>query len=302
MTLILTAVCNEFVVQVSDRRFTGVRGTVEGPLTDEGNKQVVVNTPDMRLVVGFTGVASIETAPSEVWRDKHTTDRWIAETIGTVEALSSGLDGCVETVHSAAANYFTSHQIAGPLTVIFAGYTNGSAKVGTVSNCKVPTFRPRDVSDTFTADVWFSKSRDCIAEGCTAALPPGWETRVRAALKRRDYAAVVDVAVGEIRAACRHGKYGKYVGPNCMSVCLFRAGGVQAVYHAVHDAAITFGPNLVDWSHGVLMIAGSPGGRVEGPDGQLIRGASPGNLSVGPSQIPILDRRVLKRIPPRRSH
>ncbi len=294
MTLVLTAVCDDFVVQVSDRRFGFQHGTIEATGTDEANKQVVVNAEGFRLVAGFAGLAIME---GELW----STSYQLAEVLVSEDVLRAGFDGCVEAARVACDLRMERFSKRQPLSIVFAGFTKGipAPHVATVSNCKSPTFRGHDGLSDFEVTRSAMSGRRYWPEGMVAALPSDTEQRVRLVLKAGNPAAVVDVAVDQIRRAAKHAKYGKYVGVNCMSVCVLRDGPVEAIYHAAHKRAETFGPTFVEQRDGFgSFIMGSPVSQVFGAPPP---GVGPMPMRIGMSETPVLDRRTLKRVPKRGS-
>ena len=79
MTLILTCITDQFVIQVSDRRLTYLNGPNVGKLMDDDrNKAVLWNST---VAVAYTGVTPI---------DGVETDNWLASTL--VEAARSGVE------------------------------------------------------------------------------------------------------------------------------------------------------------------------------------------------------------------
>lgn len=299
MTLILTAVCDEFVVQVSDRRLINI--LTGRPVEDEANKQIVVKTPKMHFVAGYTGPADVVSAPDAAGKMVAQTRWWLAETMGKYEVLSLGIKGCVDAVRVAADAAFQELALAGvkpePLTVVFAGYESASPVpiIATITNCDSPRFRPSDVAEKFIPHVRpAAAGRDCDLAGCTLALPEDTEDRLRAVLKKRDYGGVTEVAVQQIRKAAKHRKFGKYVGENCMSICLMRDGHAEAIYHPTHGRAESSGPTLVESQGGDAVIVGAPTVSVVGADGRVKQGPMP-DMLIGPSGMRVRDRRALRR-------
>ncbi|MHB1445928.1 MAG: SEC-C metal-binding domain-containing protein [Acidimicrobiales bacterium] len=63
MTLVVGAMCQDYAIQVSDRRLT-----MDGRLADdESNKATVVVCENARLIVGFTGLASAGSFQTQEW-------------------------------------------------------------------------------------------------------------------------------------------------------------------------------------------------------------------------------------------
>lgn len=296
MTLIVTAVCDEFIAQISDRRFSAEG--LDVPVSDEGTKQVIVRGPGYDLVAGFTGLANVSSTPDAKGTVFEDTGMWLASTMADGNVLRGGMNACVEAVRRAADDAFKriySHSNRRlPLTIEFAGFgqSSGALTVATVTNCRDPRFKSFNADDSFSANVRYSAGPECLIAGVTAAWSDDATQKVRAVLKRRNYPATVDVVVQLIRDACRRPKYKKYVGPNCTAVYLSRRGEVEAIYDPVHGRRESFGPHVVDYADGAVMLFGSPRTQIFGdppPEARLSGSA------YGPSGTRMLDRRELQR-------
>jgi hypothetical protein len=145
MTLILTLVSTNKIVQVSDRRLT-----LNGKVCDSNaNKLVCVGYDDARFSVGYTGVAEI---------DGQRTDYWLVDQI---ESIFSSGHRDVLTVYKELADKATSavsrlrykgrlvHQRHRGLTLALAGYREISGTVvpflAYISNVALEASSPFDV-------------------------------------------------------------------------------------------------------------------------------------------------------------
>jgi hypothetical protein len=286
MTLVITTGCPEFVLQVSDRRFT--RLDTRLPVTDEGNKVLVVRACDADLAVSFTGLGIIEGE----W-----TGDWLLARIAQAKAAESGFDECVEAVRGAAESAFArmARACRWPLahTFVFAGFRHGAGqpRVVVVTNCESGNFRTGPIASTFSAHDMSSARYPYHEAGMTPAMHKDSKARIRGLIRKTQaYPAVADLVVNQIRLASSHRKHGKYVGRQCMSVCVFRSGRVEAVYHPTHSRPVTYAPNLID----TFPAQGGGLGHMSIKDVQLVGGRP---MSFGPTAggMTVLDRRQLRR-------
>jgi len=295
MTLIVTVGCPKFVVQVSDRRFTRLDSRLPVPETDEGNKELVVRACDADFAISFTGLAALE---------GERTGDWLLECISDAKAAEAGFDACLAAVRAAADNTFARiAQRDGAFyhhTFVFAGFHHGAAqpRVAVVSNCESGDFRVGPAASTFSVQDISSARYPYHQAGMIPAMHADSKSRIKGLARRApSYASVADLIVREVRLAASHAKYGRYIGKQCMSVCVRGSGEgeveVEAVYHPTHSRPITYAPNLVD----IFPAQGGGLGHMCMKDVQML-GGWPGRMGVGASGTEILDRRNLARRPP----
>jgi hypothetical protein len=274
LTLILTVASKHFVLQVSDRRLTAVYSDQRSAIaSDDTNKAAILRGPRLNAVLGFTGLAKVAGLP---------TADWLLEAVGT-ESVESGFDSSVDNLRRRAEEAMLSKDLVGPLAIHVAGYSNGSQIPRFCEIANVTDRRFKAVSSGFVID---DRSSDLLVEaaGCTGALHvqaiSGLMTLVR---KQRSYPTATDAAVAEIRRASRHGKLGKYVGSNCMSICLWPDGGVDCVYHPERAGPQTFAPNLIEpfvsEGRGAMMFKDA-----------MMEGDGRSYVTLGTSGVPIRNR------------
>jgi hypothetical protein len=286
VTLILTVGTPNFVVQVSDRRFTCFDANGRSwPCDEEANKEVTIRSSRFAAVVSFTGRATVGPVPL---------DLWLLDVLD-MKVVRDGPDACLEAIRIAADRNLGPDPNGRryPQTFVFAGYEFGVPRpfMGLVTNCTSRSFQRRKTAATY--ELVRSKPSGFLfnTAGATAALPAHSRALLNQTAKRRkNYPATADAAVDLIRQASRHGKLGALIGKNCSSVCVRPDGSLEAMYHAAHTRPQTFGPNLIE-EH-----------TDEGKGAMLFRGVesqgSPGlTLTVGTSGLPIRDRRSVGRSP-----
>ena len=127
MTLILTAGCSDFIVQVSDRRFCTASRRGKGvqfveATTDEGNKELVVDSFAADSAVAFTGRAMLGSSG---------VGDWLVDVVSETKAATVGLGECVKQVrHAANAFYQTLPRLhdTDMLEFVFAGFATGEGR------------------------------------------------------------------------------------------------------------------------------------------------------------------------------
>ena len=120
------------------------------------------------------------------------------------------------------------------LTFMLAGFVNNRHFVYRVTNMEnaegVVSREAGEPFDIFTAiwpEGWVQRKTDLTIVGAELALDDTIDRRLGTFRKdsvRRPPAEVADMMVDLIRAAARHGKYGKYIGRCCMSIVVPREG------------------------------------------------------------------------------
>ena len=148
MTLIITAVDKNRIVQVSDRRLTNLDGSVHD---DNANKGVCVGMSGIYYAASYTGLAYIGSEKID-----NRTDYWLLDHLGSITRYG---DRRVESIcrtlgdHSAQA----LSRLRGsykPLEIVLAGYEkNNVAFRAIVSNMKVNQQGMLEVRDRFTTDI-----------------------------------------------------------------------------------------------------------------------------------------------------
>ncbi len=261
MTLILTALSPQRVVQVSDRKLTHPGGRTA---TDDANKAVIVYCDDGRFSVAYTGLAHVRDKDSRVLVR---TDRWIADCM--VSFLQRpGRWGCRELYNAfqvhATETFEGTRNV--PLTrkataFVFAGFyfwatpegkVVGSPVAGSLSNmtitpaggikverdfATVRTWAPAHTMRTNEIAIWADgmvpalASRDAIAKAIsrrTRVLHRRLQ-RVEQGAPQRSREDVAKELVSVVRMASRHPEHGKFIGRDCtVAACEFNEEGFLA--------------------------------------------------------------------------
>lgn len=141
------------------------------------------------------------------------------------------------------------------LTFMLAGFVNNRHFVYRVTNMEnaegVVSREAGEPFDIFTAiwpEGWVQRKTDLTIVGAELALDDTIGRRLGTFRKdsvRRPPAEVADMMVNLIRAAARHGKYGKYIGRCCMSIAVPREGSFTGAYHPDQARKTQHVPHLV---------------------------------------------------------
>src|SRR5215217_6787339 len=220
MTLILTLIATNKVVQISDRRLT-----LNGETCDSNaNKLVCVGCDDARFSVGYTGVAEI---------DGQRTDYWLVEQI---ESIFRAGHRDVLTVYKMLEEQATKavsrlqykgrpvHPQGRGLTLVLARYREIGGTVvpflAYITNVALDAASPFDVKTGF-----FRK------------IDLGYRPESQTTAERMAWL---------VRQATKHPQYGPLVGPDCLSVVIHPNNPkIPTHYHPEKATIIEYGPHLV---------------------------------------------------------
>ena len=290
MTLILTLVDKNRIVQISDRRSTKFNGEVHD---DNVNKAVCIGMSYLHFAVAYTGLAYIGSM-----RTENRIDYWLLERLGsitrngrpTIENICrSFAEQATRTLSRLPGNYK-------PLEVVLAGYDrNNRAFRATVSNMKVneegfvEVVRKRLVSDVQWFYPWSPKP-----ELYVAGVVPAFEANdatARALKTCRDKVVqylkvnheklteerVAEALLWLTRAAHTHQDYGHLIGRDCLSVVAFpreprrnalmvqnfgvpkgpeKTALFTTYYHPIAASSIHYAPHLADWYMDYMNVQG----------------------------------------------
>lgn len=267
MTLILTLVSSNKVVQVSDRRLTLGRNVHD----INANKAICVGCNDAHFSVGYTGVAEI---------DGQRTDYWLVDQISSI--FQSGNED-VLTVYKALQERATKaisrlrykgrpvHPQGRGLTLVLAGYRTIEATtvpfLAYISNLNLDNSNPLHVENTFSRKGWMFDPRAradkqmIFVHGARVTFNAGdpagakicrryWEmTRI---LKRIDLGhepesrTTADRMAWLIRETSSHPRHGYLVGRDCLSVVIHsNSPAMPTHYHPDKATTVEYGPHLV---------------------------------------------------------
>ncbi len=245
MTLIITAVTRDGIVQVSDRRLTK-DGQSYG---DFSNKAVCVSCSDGPLAISYTGLAEI---------GGQRTDEWLAECLASIIDDQTDTLSVLEALQKRTTSTFAHLRIPQEqqeLTFVLAGPRLRLAVFGYVSNVLDWTGkRLPGVQQSFSLGVhWPMISARCRKatvqiDGREEAVDETLRKRINK-LKRKmffqDSRTVAQTLVTIVRAAGRHPQFKTCIGRDCMSVIVPRAGSFHSMYHTDKGAPVSYDQHLI---------------------------------------------------------
>lgn len=232
MSLIITAIADDAVVQVWDRRLTHPNGDM---FTDHACKAICISCADARVAAAFTGLAYVGPTPIDHWLvDSLTTDRAAEKPF---RQLVHSLSGHATGLTVMLAGFGSS----GPVAAMVSGQEDGAGM-------SLPT-----ASDRCQPRFWMWDSRpmrklDLIVSGAEAAvgrdLVRGIE-RVPSRFLRRAPNERVAFLVGLLRRAAQKPRHGMPISEECMGVVVTRESGFRATYHGVREPTVSYMPHLI---------------------------------------------------------
>ena len=241
MTLIITALADDAVIQVSDRRLTA--GT--NPLSRPENKAVCVSCADGNFTVAYTGLARVGREP---------TAEWLVNQLGAMNGTTLTFPQIAAKLREVATTAFTQiHGSSLGVTFVFAGFGPRGPFAATVSNLEdgksafsapaqefVCGFFLRNEKRMRKLDLMFNGREDAIADTIGKIIP-----RVRRHFLRRSPDERAGILVDLVRRAADHPKLGTYIGKDCMSVIVQASGDFVSRYHPSSAEPVDCAPNLV---------------------------------------------------------
>ena len=247
MTLIVTALSDSAIVQVSDRRLT-CDGVV---YDDNANKAIVATCVDARFVIAYTGMGLIRGRYGE------RTDEWITNYLSSqplhrlrphevLDRLRAALTDTISQIRD-----IPTSQVA--LTVVAAGFHAGRPFLVEVTNfedengARLPqvagvflrhVFLP---SEPFTRlDVVVHGTEQAVHDGLNAAI-----NKLRTRLFQQSPRRIARGLVQTLRIASKHPQYGKYIGRDCMANLVLPSGKIISEYISEKKGKIVYAPHSV---------------------------------------------------------
>lgn len=245
MTLIITALAEDAVVQVSDRRLTLPDGTV---YSEQANKAICFDCADAHVSLAYTGLARIGTTP---------TDQWLVDLLTDNSLAHEPFPKAVDAVARLATERFQKLRNLGDrrrLSLVFGGFGPLGPLVALVSNFEdgSGSWLP-DVADTFAAHFWLRNNSsmrklDLMISGAEAAVTHELISTIERIRKRflaKSPEERINVFVQVLRGAAADPEHGWLIGTECMGVIVCPHEGFQATYHPSGDISLAYMPNYV---------------------------------------------------------
>jgi hypothetical protein len=228
MTLIATAISDDSVVQVVDRRITR-----NGVLYDDlANKALCGNCADSTFSLCYTGLMMTPVR----------TDEWLANFLAADRVLLKPFPAVLDVLAKALTAEFERFRhlpgLQRRLTLALAGFGPPGPFAATVTNqedeqglvlaepeeafrisCKL-----RNEKEMRRLDMVFHGAEAAIDEDLRRVIE-----KVRRALSRKSGARIASALVAVVRRAAKHSKHGQLISPHCVSMVQTR-GSAQIAF------------------------------------------------------------------------
>lgn len=254
MTLVLVASNDQQVIQVSDRRLTGLAG----PDVLPRNKALIIHLADGRLVMGFTGLARAGTFRTGEWM----IDAFAEAAAQAGRTMAASIERFREIATEEFARSKRLQAVADRrLTFILTGFLDQLPHPVQVA-AAVTNFEHFDGSPANAAPDAAFRANYWLEEPVDGEVAPTWLEAVgaRNALDLADIRGLKDMLVGRvaaeeirdrmveiIRAASDRPTAAGTVGRDLSSITLFRHQRAPlAGYHPAQAADIWFGVSALD--------------------------------------------------------
>lgn len=281
MTLIITLVNKDRIIQVSDRRLT----TLTGDIYDDGaNKAVAIGMSYVHFTVCYTGLAFIGRE-----REENRIDRWLQEHLGSIvrdgePSLEAICEALSQRATKAVARLQGEMRNKG-LKIVLTGFDRENRPFrATVSNIKFSSYDVFDVRDHFVWDVRRYQSWNPMPDIDIAGAVGAFEAKdnharrlktIRSTIarqfrkhdKRLNDEQAARRLVTLVRAASTHPVYDYLIGRDCLSIIAVpktpsmsmlysmsiapseessRSTPFVGFYHPIAATTVLYGPLLVD--------------------------------------------------------
>lgn len=245
MTLIITSLSDDTIVQVSDRRVTRNGVLVD----DECNKAVFVVCKDARFSIAYTGLA-------EIFGNR--TDEWIFNYLTSINAGCLSFPDILKSLHSKLASKAAHLLRLGPyrkLSFVFAGFGPPGPFLATLSNFEGESGKLLDkIDDSFRFWIIY-RNKDpmqklaFLIHGSERAIKKNIEILINKVRNRyfdADPKKIATVLVQLIREAAKDKDVGHYIGRSCMGLMLKVTGDNLWEYYPDETISpVIYGPHMI---------------------------------------------------------
>ncbi len=237
MTLIITLISKNNVIQASDRRISSpLTDGSAFPLSDNHNKMVYVRCADAHFVFSYTGQARVIDAVSA---KAISTAMFAAQTLFNEKAYDLKFDEIATCFRHKIMPHYEA-RVPG-VAFIFAGFSCGGDPFHYY-------FRTKDIEPKAIVD---SATGFLSIAGATGAVSSFLEQRLSRVITRREFKIddgrrLAKKLVGVIRMASKDKKYGSYIGPDCTTVRLKpNRRMIFPLYHSDKPTVRSYTPLIV---------------------------------------------------------
>jgi hypothetical protein len=248
MTLLISALGDDAVIQVSDRRFTHSDGSI---YTDVQNKVTCVSAADAFFSIGYTGLGVVSGT---------STDRWLTNVLSRFVTFDTTCEQIVNHLQDRMTAAFASAYGLGDrrsTTFVASGYLRNRAICILFSNMEDPATgkRLRSVQSAFSSHSMIRNDESvhrfgCVIAGREQAVSEELRTAIKETIRKRYLNRTPedrrDVLVDVLRRASSHAEQGHWIGKTLNSIILRRDGGITCCYHDESNSRIAYFPNFVN--------------------------------------------------------
>lgn len=247
MTLIITAINKNTVVQVSDRRLTRGKKLYD----DLANKAICVANRDSKFSMAYTGLAEV------IVNGKETrTDEWITDYLASLNAGNMTLIEMVKKLTDQMTSVIKSQKWKledKGLTLATAGFHQGKIFIGGISNMEDKEGNSIPVQKCFSYRInicnpTIDMPAVFMVNGLEAVVDlTFWPEIEKKASKiaNQNSEKIVERLVNFIRWASQNKTCGKYIGKDCMSTIFTRDGAFEVHYHPLKSSVQSYAPHLI---------------------------------------------------------
>ena len=244
MTLIITALADNVVIQVSDRRLTATNGKL---YDDLAIKEICVSCADARFCMAYTGLAKI---------DCRRTDEWVFDFLSSINAGKLTFTKLFDSLHKQVSSTFRRLHYLGRvrgITFAIAGFCRTRAFMGLLSNVEDGKGNwLKDVDDNFQSHFYFRDTKPLrklavVINGAEDAIDDLGNTleKIRKRYLGKNPVNIVAVLVQLIRMASEHREVGYTIGRNCLSTIVMPNCGFTCQDHPDEDSPQQHAPHCI---------------------------------------------------------
>ncbi len=247
MTLIITAISNNTIYQVSDRLLT-VNGNSYNP---NANKAICVAGQDSQIVMAYTGLAEFTLNGKSI-----PTDELIIDYLSQINAGFLQLEDILKHLAAYLARQISLQVYESKylkLALVVAGFVQDQVVTGGVSNFEKEDGSLIPIQKGFN---WWVK-RACsysdtaagfIVNGVESVVDDTFWSEIEKKGRRivyEDQSKVVRRLTNFVRWASKDKIYGKYIGKDCMVTVLKRNEGFESYFCPFNKKPILHAPHVI---------------------------------------------------------
>jgi hypothetical protein len=247
MTLIITALSENIVVQVSDRRLTYPNGSCSD---NWAIKAICVSCADACFSMAYTGLAEIRS---------QRTDEWAVDYLASIKANELNFPELFKSFRKHVVSTFRKLCHLGTtrgITFVIAGFGRPGPFMALLSNIEDGRGnRLTNIDDNFQTRFYFRNDKplrklDIMINGAEGTIEAFGTAipRIRKRYLRKNPGEIATVFVQLVRKAAGHLKYGHLVGKNCMSTVVNPTGDFLCQDYPEKSSPQRYMPHLISHS------------------------------------------------------